>query len=389
MINFEFLSPTKILFGRDMEKQVGAMVKKYSKKALLHYGSGSIRKNGLYDTVTQSLREAGVEYVELGGVQPNPRVSLVRKGIELCRQENVDFILAVGGGSVIDSAKAIGVGVPYTGDVWDFYDKSAEPKVTLPVGTVLTIAAAGSEVSPSSVITNEDGCFKRGLDIDLIRPVFSILNPALTCSLPPYQTACGAADIMAHTMERYFTNVPDVDFSDRLCEAGLQAVIKALPKVLADPDDYAARAEIMWAGSVVHNDLLSAGRIGDWASHGIEHEVSGIYDIAHGAGLSIGYPAWMKYVYQRNIPRFAQFAVRVWGGDYDYYHPQLTALEGINRLESFWKNCGLPIRFSEVGIQDDRFEEMADKATKNDTITLGNLMKLKKQDIINIYTLAK
>lgn len=389
MINFEFLSPTKILFGRDMEKQAGPMVKKYANKALLHYGSGSIRKNGLYNTVTQSLREAGVEYVELSGVQPNPRVSLVREGIELCRREKVDFILAVGGGSVIDSAKAIGVGVPYDGDVWDFYDKSAEPKETLPVGTVLTIAAAGSEVSPSSVITNEDGHFKRGLDIDLIRPVFSILNPALTCSLPPFQTACGAADIMCHTMERYFTNVPDVDFSDRLCEAGLQAVIKALPKALKDPADYAARAEIMWAGSVVHNDLFSAGRIGDWASHGIEHEVSGIYDITHGAGLSIGYPAWMKYVYQHNIPRFAQFASRVWGVDYDFYHPELTALEGISRLESFWKSCGLPTRFSEVGIGDDRFEEMAAKATKNDTVTLGNLMKLGKQDIINIYTLAK
>ncbi|NLU26249.1 MAG: iron-containing alcohol dehydrogenase [Hungateiclostridium thermocellum] len=391
MVNFEFCSPTKVFFGKDQEKKVGEIIKGYgASKVLLHYGGGSIKRNGLYDTVVKSLKEAGIDFVELGGVKPNPRVSLVREGIALGRREGVDFILAVGGGSTIDSAKAIGVGIPYDGDVWDFYDKSAVPAVTLPVATILTIAAAGSEMSPSSVITNEDGWFKRGLDIDLIRPVFSILNPALTCSVPAYQTACGAADIMAHIMERYFTNVDDVDYSDRLCEASMQSVIRALPKVLKNTDDYAARAEIMWTGCVAHNDLLSCGRIGDWASHMIEHEVSGIYDIAHGAGLAICFPAWMKYVYKHNITRFVQFAVRVWGVDNDFYDPEATALKGIERLENFLRyDCALPTRFSDVGIGDDRFEEMADKATANDTKKIGNFVKLSKQDIVNIYSLAK
>ncbi|MGI6667904.1 MAG: iron-containing alcohol dehydrogenase [Acetivibrionales bacterium] len=391
MVNFEFMSPTKLYFGKDQEKRIGELIKERgAKKVLLHYGGGSIKRIGLYDTVVKSLREAGVDFVELGGVKPNPRVSLVREGIELGRREGVDFILAVGGGSAIDSAKAIGIGIPYDGDVWDFYDGSAVPAVTLPVATILTIAAAGSEASSSSVITNEDGWFKRGLNIDLIRPVFSILNPALTFSLPAYETACGVADIMAHIMERYFTNVEDVNYSDRLCEASLQSVIRALPKVMKNPDDYAAREEIMWIGCLAHNDLLGCGRIADWSSHAIEHEISGIYDIAHGAGLAIIFPAWMKYVYKRNISRFVQFAVRVWRVDNDFYNPEATALEGIKRLEDFFKyECALPISFSDAGIGDDRFEEMADKATANDTVKIGNFIKLGRQDIINIYSLAR
>jgi len=288
--NFIFLNPTRIIFGKGTENLVGAETKKHADKVLLHYGGGSIKKIGLYDTVVKSLKEAGVEFTELAGVQPNPRLSLVRQGIEICRKEGIRFILAVGGGSAIDSAKAIAVGVPYDGDVWDFYIGKAKVKEALPVGVVLTIPAAGSEASPSSVITNEDGWYKRGLTTDRIFPRFSILNPELTYTLPNYQTACGAADIMAHIMERYFTNTKDVELTDRLCESTMKTLINNVPKALANPTDYAARAEIMWTATVAHNNLLGTGRDEDWASHDIEHEISGIYDIAHGAGLAIVFP---------------------------------------------------------------------------------------------------
>jgi hypothetical protein len=280
-----------------------------------------------------------VEFIELGGVQPNPRLSLVKQGIELCRKHNIDFILAVGGGSVIDSAKAIAVGVPYEGDVWDFYSGKAVPEKALPVGVVLTIPAAGSEASKSSVITNEDGWYKRGLNVEIIRPKFAIMNPEITFTLPPYQTACGAADIMAHVMERYFTHQKDVDFTDRLCEATLKTIIKNVPIVLEEPENYQARAEIMWASTIAHNDLLSTGRIGDWASHAIEHELSGIYDVPHGAGLAVVFPAWMKYVYKEDVDRFVQFATRVWDVEMDFSNPERTALEGIYRLTQFGLAC--------------------------------------------------
>ncbi|MBP8638215.1 MAG: iron-containing alcohol dehydrogenase [Dictyoglomi bacterium] len=382
MRDFEFLSPTKIIFGRNSEAKVGREVKNYSRKILLHYGKGSIIRTGLYDRVVKSLKEEGIDFIELGGVQPNPRVSLVREGIEICRKNGINFILAIGGGSVIDSSKAIAVGVPYSGDVWDFYAGKMEPKTALPVGVVLTIPAAGSEASKSSVITNEDGWYKRSINTEIIRPRFAIMNPEVTFTLPPYQTACGAADIMAHVMERYFTNDKGVNFTDRLCEATLKTVIYNVPIVLKKPDDYDARAQIMWASTIAHNDLLSTGRTGDWASHGIEHELSGIYDIAHGAGLAIVFPAWMKYVYKHNIERFIQFAINVWNVEPNFESPERIALEGVERLKRFFKDIGLPTSLSEANIGEDRLEEMATKATERGE--LGEFVKLKKEDVLNI-----
>ncbi|HHY81933.1 MAG TPA: iron-containing alcohol dehydrogenase [Clostridiales bacterium] len=388
MNNFTYYNATRIIFGRKTEYQVGSEVKKYADKILLHYGGGSIKKYGLYDRVVNSLNEHGIQYIELAGVQPNPRVSLVRSGIQICREYNISFILAVGGGSVIDSAKAIAAGVPYNGDVWDFYSGKAQIKECLPVGVVLTIPAAGSESSTSSVLTNEDGWIKKGTGSELIRPVFAIMNPELSFTLPAYQTACGAADIMAHVMERYFTNTLDVDFTDRLCEATLKTVINNVPIAIKNPEDYAARAEVMWAGSIAHNGLLGTGREEDWASHRIEHELSAIYDVAHGAGLAVIFPAWMKYVYKHNIPRFVQFAVRVWNVENDFQNPEKTALMGIEKTKEFFASIGLPVSLKQMGIGDDRLEEMADKCTNGDTKTQGGLVKLKKKDIIQIYKMA-
>ena len=389
MENFVFQNRTKIIFGRGTETQVGGHARGHTKKALLHYGGGSIKKSGLYDTVVKSLKSAGVDFVELGGAQPNPRLSLVREGIDICRKNGIPFILAVGGGSAIDSAKAIAVGVPYKGDVWDFYSGKAAPQEALDVATVLTIPAAGSESSPSSVITNADGSLKRGLTNDIIRPVFSILNPELTFTLPAYQTACGAADIMAHIMERYFTTTPNADFTDRLCEATMKAVIHNVPACLKNPADYDARAEVMWAGAVAHNDLLGTGRNQDWASHGIEHEISGIYDVAHGAGLAVVFPAWMKRVYKSNINRFVQFASRVWNIEIDFHNQEKTALAGIAALENFFVSIGMPIRLKDMNIKPDRLEEMADKATGNNSYTIGGFVKLGRNDVLEILKLAK
>lgn len=389
MDNFTFHNPTKIIFGKATENKVGAEVKRYSQKVLLCYGGGSIKRTGLYDRVINSLKENNIEYFEISGVKPNPRLSLVKEGIKLCREKNINFILAVGGGSVIDTAKAIAVGVPYEGDVWDFYVGKARVKAALPVGTILTIPAAGSEASNSSVITNEEGWYKKGLTTDYIYPVFSILNPELTYTLPAYQTACGAADMMAHIMERYFTNTDNVELTDRLCEATLKTIINNVPKAIEDPEDYNSRAEIMWSATIAHNNLLNTGRIGDWASHAIEHELSAIYDIPHGAGLSIIFPAWMKYVYSHDINRFLQFSARVWDVDFHFSSPEEIALEGINRMMNFFKSIGLPVTLREAGISDDKFEEMAGKCTNFGQHTVGNFVKLTRDDIINIYKLAK
>jgi len=385
MENFVFQNATKIIFGRNSEALTGTETKRYGKKVLLHYGGGSIKKSGLYDTVVKSLKEADIEFVELAGVKPNPRLSLVKEGIGLCRENGIDFILAVGGGSVIDSAKAISIGVPYKGDVWDFYTGKAVFKEALPLGVILTIPAAGSEASGGSVITNEEGWYKRPTGTG--RPQFAILNPELTYTLPPYQTACGAADIMAHVMERYFTNVPYVDLTDRLCEATLKTVIKNVPIALEEPENYNARAEIMWAGTIAHNDLLGTGRVGDWGTHDIEHELSGIYDVAHGAGLAAIFPAWMKYVYRRDVNRFAQFATRVWDVEYCFENPERTVLEGIRRMEAYFRSIGLPVTLKELGIPDDRLEEMAGKATE--TRYLGNFVKLDKDAVLSILKLAR
>ena len=393
MINFEFRNPTKIIFGKGAEQKLGAEILRHGKKALVHYGGGSIKKNGVYDKVIASLKSAGVEYVELGGVKPNPRLSLVHEGIRLCRDEGVDFILAVGGGSAIDSAKAIAVGIPYEGDVWDFYSGDALPKSAYPVGAVLTLAAAGSESSWGSVITKDDEMLKRALDNELIYPVFSILNPEFTYSLPAYQTSCGISDILAHMMERYFTNVKSVGITDRLLEGAMKNIIDVGAIALQKPDDYDIRSEIMLSGCVAHNNSLDIGRVGDWASHMIEHELSGFNDVAHGAGLSVVFPAWMKYVYKHDIRLFTQFAVRVWGEERDFlfFDDEKTILRAITKMEDFFKSLGLPVRLSELGIRKKDFRAIAQKCKVFDEEagTVGNFVKLTKDDIVKILELAE
>ena len=353
MENFVFYSPTYFLFGKNEEEKAGKYVRRFGgSKVMVHFGGGSVKRSGLLDRVEASLAAEGIAYVELGGVRPNPRSGLVYEGIELCRREGVDFILAVGGGSTIDSAKAIAAGVVYEGDFWDYYqDKPVEK--ALPVGTVLTIAAAGSEGSPDSVITKEDGMFKRGASGEALRPVFSILNPALTQTLPPYQTACGITDIMAHLLERYFTNTKDVEVTDRLLEGLLLTMVHEAPRVIADPDNYEARANIMWAGMMAHNNSCGVGREQDWASHAIEHELSAVYDCAHGAGLAVVFPAWMTYNMKHDINRFAQLAVRVWGCQMDFAHPEVTAKAGIDSFQRFLKSIGMPVDFAELGAKED------------------------------------
>ena len=388
MDNFQFYSPTEFIFGRDTETKAGEMVKKYGgTKVLIHYGSGSAVKSGLLDRVKASLDESGIAYTELGGVQPNPRDTLIYKGIELCRSEGVDFILSVGGGSCIDSSKAIALGVPYNGDFWDFYGTGKTVEKALPIGTVLTIAAAGSEGSGASVVTKEEGSLKRDVGSDLLRPRFSILNPELTCSLPAYQTACGATDIMAHVFERYFTNTRDVEITDRLCEAVLLTMIKETPRVIAQPDNYEARANIMWAGTVAHNDIVGVGRSQDWNSHGIEHELSALYDCAHGAGLAVIMPAWMEFVYKHDVMRFAQMAVRIWGCQMNFEFPDETALEGIACFRSFLHSIGMPINFEQLGAKEEDIPLLVEKFGIGDGKT-GGFVHLTAQDIATIYRIA-
>lgn len=389
MENFEFYSPTRIIFGRGTEEKVGELTKEYGTKVLLHYGGGSIKKYGLYDKVVKSLQDAGVDFIELGGVQPNPRLGLVKEGIKICRENDIDFILAVGGGSVIDSAKAISLGVPYEGDVWDFFMGKALPEKNLPVGVVLTIPAAGSESSNSVVITKEEGLLKRSCNNDINRPVFAIMNPELTFTLPPYQTASGVVDMMAHIMERYFTHQTDVDLTDGLCESMLKTIMKNALIVMEEPDNYDARAELMWAGTLAHNGLVGTGRIGDWASHAIEHELSAMYDVAHGAGLAVVFPAWMKYVYKHNVNRFVQFAVNVFNVNYDFANPERTALEGIRRLMDFFRRIGMPTNLEELGIPDDRLEEMASKCKRPNNGRLGYFVPLTEEDILEILKLCR
>lgn len=390
MIDFEFYNPARIIFGRDKESTVGSQISKTGKRVLLHYGGGSIKANGVYDKVVKSLEEAGLFYIELSGVVPNPRLGLVREGIRLCRENEIDFILAVGGGSVIDSAKAIAAGVKFQGDLWDIYlDNSRVSEIidALPVGVVLTIPAAGSESSTASVITNEDGWLKRAINTEVIIPKFAVLNPETCFSLPAYQTACGTSDILAHLMERYFTQVQDVDYTDRLIEATMRTILNNAPLALKHPEDYNVWAEIMWAGTVAHNNLLNTGRIGDWASHDIEHELSGIYDIAHGAGLSIIFPAWMKYVYKCNMDKFIQLAVRVFDVDFSFEKKEQIIFEMIERLEDWYVKMGLPIRLSDVNIGEDRLREMADKSMIG-TTHVGNFKNLVADDVYQIYKLA-
>jgi alcohol dehydrogenase YqhD (iron-dependent ADH family) len=389
MQNFVFQNPTRIVFGRGTEEKAGEEAAPYSKNILLHYGGGSIKASGLYDRVTASLKRAGITWMELGGVKPNPRLSLVNEGIKLCKEHNLGLILAVGGGSVIDSAKAIAMGAVIQGDVWDFYIGRGIPAAALPVGTILTIPAAGSEASTASVITNEGGWLKRGVDSDFIYPRFSILNPELAFTLPRFQAACGTADILAHLMERYFTNISHVSFTDRLLEATMKSVISQAPLVLSNPQDYDAWSELMWAGTVAHNNLLNTGRVGDWASHMIEHEISGIYDVAHGAGLAVVFPAWMKYVLQHDLNRFVQWSVRVWNVEMDFYNPEAVARAGIARMEAFFRSIGLGTRLADLEIPGDRINEMADKCTNGNTQTIGNFVKLDCGAVKEILVLAE
>ncbi len=388
MLDFSFISPTQFAFGKETQHKAGAFCRRYGTKALLHYGGGSVVKSGLLDQIRQSLEQAGVACVELGGVQPNPRDTLVYEGIALCRRENVDVVLAVGGGSVIDSAKAIALGVPYAGDFWDFYTGGKTVTQVLPLGVVLTLPAAGSEGSNSTVITKEESALKRFCDSDLLRPKFSILNPELTYTLPPFQTACGAVDMMAHVMERYFTNTTGVGLTDHMCEAVLLSVMKYARIALHNPRDYDARANLMWAGVVAHNDVLGVGRQQDWATHMIEHELSGLYDVAHGAGLAVIFPAYLRYQYPYNVMRVAQFAQRVFGVEMDFEQPERTASEGIDRLEAFYREIGMPTSFAELGAKEEDIEKLAAKVLLNNGDRLGSFHPLTRADIAEVYRYA-
>ena len=387
MNNFNFYSPTYFAFGKDGENQAGSLVKRFGgTKVLIHYGGGSVVRSGLLDRVKASLNAEGISFVELGGVKPNPRSGLVYEGINLSRKENVDFILAVGGGSTIDSSKAIAAGTIYDGDFWDFYSGKWIEKA-LPVGTILTIAAAGSEGSPDSVITKEEGMFKRGASGDAIRPKFSILNPALTQTLPPYQSAAGITDIMAHLYERYLTNTTEVEVTDRLIEALLLTMKHEGPRVIENPDNYEARANIMWAGMMAHNNSCGVGRSQDWNSHNIEHELSALYDCAHGAGLAVTMPAVFKYVMNHNVMRFAQVAVREWGCSMDFEHPEVTALEGINAFAAFLKSIGMPANFAELGAKEEDIPQLVETLCCGDgrNGSISGFVTLDKEDCTKIY----
>lgn len=389
MNNFNFYSLTYFAFGKDREKEAGELVKRFGgSRVLLHYGGQSAQKSGLLDRVKESLTKENISFVELGGVKPNPRSGLVYEGIDLCKKENVDFILAVGGGSSIDSAKAIALGAVYEGDFWDFYEGSAKAVAALPVGTILTIAAAGSEGSPDSVITKEEGMLKRGAGTDLIRPKFSILNPALTQTLPAYQTACGATDIIAHVFERYYTNTEEVEVTDRLCEAVVLTMLKEVPRVIENPDNYDARANIMWAGMVAHNNIVGVGREQDWNSHGIEHELSALYDCAHGAGLAVIMPAWMEYVAEHHdCMRMAQMATRIFGCQMNFADPKATALEGIKAFRRFLSSIGMPINFEQLGAKEEDIPALVEKFGIGDGKT-GGYVALDKNAITEIYQTA-
>ena len=394
MRNFEYYTPTRVIFGKDTHFQVGALLKEQQcQKVLIHYGSKSAVKSGLISEITASLEEAGVSYVTLGGVVPNPRLSKVYEGISLCQKENVDFILAVGGGSVIDSAKAIGYGVanPDT-DVWDFFKRTASPKACLPIGVVLTIAASGSEMSGSCVITNEDGWLKRSSARSaLCHPKFAVLNPRLTYSLPQYQTESGCVDILMHTMERYFVNIETMEITDSISEALMQTVIYNARILMKEPGNYNARAEIMWAGSLSHNGLTGCGTAGgDWACHQMEHELGGMFDVAHGAGLAAIWGSWARYVYLENPERFAQFATNVFhipcGIDFEK-----TALAGIEAMEDFFRSIKMPTNLRELGLEltDEQIHELAFKCSFEDTRTIGVFQQLNMKDIEKIYMASR
>ena len=394
MKDFNYYAPTEVVFGEQSEEQVAALVKKYGgTKVLVHYGGKSAERSGLLDKICGLLDKDGVAYVKLGGVVPNPRLSLAQKGIELCRQEGVDFILAIGGGSVIDSAKCIAYGVCMEGNVWDLYlGKVEAPKTMLPVACVLTIPAAGSEMSEASVITNEDGDVKVGYSNNMSRPKFAIMNPRRTMTLPPYQTAAGVTDMMMHTMERYFTKDDDMDFTTDIAEAMLRSIKNAVFAVLKDPEDYRYRAQIMWGGSLMHNGLTGCGVADDWATHQLEHELSGMFDVTHGAGLAAIWPSWARYVMHENLRRFVRFAVNVMDVPNDFTDPEGTALKGIEAMERFYHAIGMPINIKELigkDITDDEIKEMTRKCSRDYQRTCGCLKVLKAEDMEAIYQMAR
>ena len=391
--DFNFFAPTRIVFGKNAEMQIGDLVAQQNgHKVLVHYGGGSAERSGLLDVVREQLKSHGIPFVELGGVVPNPLLSKVQEGISLCRREQVDFILAVGGGSVIDSAKAIGYGSLYDGDVWDFWAGKAVPEACLPIGVVLTIPAAGSEMSSSCVITKDDGLLKRGINSDLCRCRFAVMNPERTYTLPPYQTAAGATDIMMHTMERYFSKYEDMTLTDAVAEALLRTVKDAAVVVMEHPEDYRNRAQIMWAGSLAHNDLTECGTEKDFATHRLEHELSALFGVTHGAGLAALWPSWARYVKDKHLSRFVQFAVNVMGIENDFAHPDETAEKGICAIEDFYRKIGMPTNIHELlgrEITDDEIEVLVDKCSRGNTITIGAFEVLGADEMRAIYRLAK
>ena len=393
MRDFVYYAPTEVVFGKNSEEQVARLVKKYGgTKVLLHYGGKSAVRSGLLDKISGLLREGGIPFVTLGGVVPNPRLSLAQQGIELCRKEHVDFVLAVGGGSVIDSAKCIAYGTCYEGNVWDLYLGKGEPTTMLPVASVLTIPAAGSEMSEASVITNEDGDVKLGYSNDMSRPKFAIMNPERTFTLPPYQTAAGVTDMMMHTMERYFTKDDDMDLTTDLAEAVLRRMKTAVFDVLKNPEDYRQRAQIMWGGSVAHWGLTGCGISDDWSTHQLEHELSGMFDVTHGAGLAAIWPSWARYVLHENLSRFVRFAVNVMDVPNDFTDSEGTALKGIEAMEHFYHAIGMPVNIHELigrAITDDEIEEMTRKCSRDYTATCGCLKVLKADDMRAIYQMAR
>lgn len=392
MFNFEYYTPTKVVFGKGTEEQTGRLVAAQNgKKVLIHYGGGSVIRTGLLDRVKKSLEESGISYVALGGAVPNPHLGLVYEGIELCKKEGVDFILAVGGGSAIDSAKAIGYGVVNEGDVWDFYNFEREAQTCLPIGVILTLAATGSEMSDSSVITKEEGWIKRGYSSDYCRPKFAIMNPELTMTLPDYQTACGCTDIMMHTMERYFTNGGNMEITDSMAEALLRTVLENARILAKDPLNYDARAEVMWAGSLAHNGLTGCGNDGgDFMTHMLEHEIGGIFDVAHGAGLAAIWGSWARYVYKDCLPRFKRYALNVMGVENKGTDEEI-AIRGIEAMEAFYREIKMPTSMTELGIQvtEEDMKTMARKCSEACGGAKGSAKLLKEEDMLEIYRMAK
>lgn len=392
MNDFVYYTPTKVIFGKDKENEVGIELKKAgATKVLVHYGTGSVIRSGLLDKVRTSLNEAGIPFAELGGVVPNPRLSLVYQGIELGRREKIDFILAVGGGSVLDSAKAIGYGIPYSGDVWDFYDRKKQAEAIVPVGDILTLAATGSEMSNSSVITKDEGGIKRGYSNNLGRPVFSILDPQLTTTLPPFQTSCGCTDIIMHTLERYFTAKGNMDITDEMARGVVKTVMKHAPILLADPENYQSRAEVMWAGSLSHNGLTGCGNGGDdFATHRLEHELSGMYDVAHGAGLAALWGSWARYVMDDCLWRFRKFAVEIMDIPEEGSDRQI-ALKGIEAMEDFFRSINMPVSMSQLGVHpsDEDIQILARKCSDAVGGHIGAAKVLYPEDFVKIYQMAK